>query len=106
MNDSGPTHTTVTPFAGVTFVDPDQPTEPASVTVSLSAAANGQFTAASSTLAGWTKNGPGTIYSFSGTRADAEAALQALVFSPTAHQVNPGSTVTTTFTIALTEGAI
>ncbi len=91
-------------FGGVTFSDPDNSAEPASVTVTLSVAANGQFTAAS-TSAGWTVDVAAGTYTFSGTRSAVQAALQALVFAPTAHQVVPGDTVTTGFTISLTDGS-
>ncbi len=97
---------TRSPFSGVTFSDADIATEPASVTVTLDQPANGQFTSASTSAAGWTTvDTAGGIYTFSGTRAQAQAALQGLVFTPTNHQVNPGSTVTTQFTIDLTDGA-
>jgi plastocyanin len=94
---------TIAPFSGVTISDPDNPAEPASITVTLDNAANGQFSAASTV--GWTVNVGAGTYSFSGTRAATESALQALVFVPTEHQVNPGTTVTTHFTIQLTDGA-
>jgi len=50
---------------------------------------SGQFRAA--TIGAW-------------TRAQAQAALEALVFAPTNHQVIPGATVTTVFTIQLDDG--
>ena len=99
VNDNG----TIQPFSGVTISDPDNSAEPASITVTLDNAANGQFTAASTT--GWTVDVGAGTYSFSGTRAQSQAALQALVFQPTNHQVVPGNTVTSHFTIALTDGA-
>ena len=94
---------TISPFSGVTISDPDNSAEPATITVTLDHPENGQFTAAST--AGWTVNVAGGIYAFSGTRAQAQAALEALVFSPTNHQVVPGATVTTVFTIQLTDGS-
>ena len=85
------------------FSDIDNPAEPASVTITLDTPANGQFTAAST--AGWAVDVAGGVYSFGGTRAQAQAALQALVFQPTNHEGLPGSTFTTHFTIDLTDGA-
>ncbi len=97
---------TVAPFANVTFVDPDLSNEPVTLTVALSDKANGHFTAGS-LGASWTFDAASGTYSFSsGTRAEAQAALRALVFSPTLHQVVPGDTVTTQFTISLTDGTL
>jgi plastocyanin len=93
---------TIQPFSGVTISDPDNPAEPATITVTLELPENGQFTAASTT--GWTVNVAAGTYMFSGTRAQAETALEALVFAPTNHQVIPGNTVTTGFTINLNDG--
>jgi plastocyanin len=90
---------TINPFSGVTISDPDNSAEQMTITVTLSAAANGSF----STLAGFTDNGGG-IYTFTGTRAQSTTALQGLVFTPTNHQVVPGQTVTTTFTIEADDG--
>ena len=93
---------TISPFSGVTISDPDNSAEPASITVTIDNPANGQFTAASTT--GWTVDVVAGTYTFSGTRAELQTALQALVFQPTNHQVLPGNTVTSHFTIALTDG--
>src|SRR5207302_9435605 len=64
---------TVQPFSSTTISDPDNSAEPASITVTLDQPANGQFTAAST--AGWMVDVAGGVYSFSGTRAQAQAAL-------------------------------
>ena len=99
VSDTG----TIQPFSGVTLGDPDNANSPETVSVTLSSTNNGQFSAASTV--GWTISGGGAIYTFSGTIATAQAALQALVFVPKKHQVRPPLTVTTRFTVNVTDGA-
>ncbi|MBF8274718.1 MAG: CADG protein, partial [Magnetococcales bacterium] len=90
----------VSPLSGVTITDTDNVT----VTVTLDSIAKGSFTSASLVASGFT--GPsGNVYSLaSTTTAAAQAAVRALVFSPTANRVAPGSTETTTFTVAVNDG--
>ncbi|WP_349369674.1 DUF4347 domain-containing protein [Salinarimonas sp.] len=88
---------TLTPFAGATIGDVDSAN--VTVTVTLDDAAKGSFT----TLAGFTDAGGG-VYTFTGTPAAAQAALQGLVFSPTENRVAPGATETTTFTVEVSDG--
>ncbi|GAB6038496.1 hypothetical protein JCM15519_30550 [Fundidesulfovibrio butyratiphilus] len=95
LNDTG----TIQPFAHFTIDDSSGDTTEQNLTVSLSSTANGGFT----TLSGFTDNHDGT-YSFTGTAAQAQTAIQGLVFTPTAHQVAPGLTVTTTFTVSDSDG--
>ncbi|HEY2146988.1 MAG TPA: hypothetical protein VGH32_03570, partial [Pirellulales bacterium] len=85
---------TTTPFSGVTIGDSISASENISVTLTQSATANGVL----SNLGGFTDNHDGT-YSFTGTAAAATTAVAGMTFTPTQHQVAPGSSVNTTFTI-------
>ena len=95
VNDSA----TLSPFAGVTIGDVDNPAQTLSVSVTLDTAAKGAFT----TLNGFTDAGGG-VYTFSGTAAAATSAIQGLVFDPADNRVTPGSTETTIFTISVDDG--
>ena len=90
----------VRPFSTVTVSDPDNPTPTLTVTVRLSAAANGTL----SNLSGGAYDPATGSYTFSGTAVEATAALRALAFTPTEHQVAANATVTTTFSIGVTDG--
>jgi hypothetical protein len=90
---------TATPFSGVTLTDPDAG-ETYSIRVALNAAANGSL----STLSGGSYSSATGVYTLGNVSlAAAQAAVRALVFTPTAHQVAAGSTVKTTFTITVIE---
>jgi hypothetical protein len=71
------------------------------VSVTLNVAANGIFTVASLSASGFTDTGNGVYTHTSASPADAQAAIRALVFAPTAQRVAPGSTETTTFTVSV-----
>ncbi|MDO9069131.1 MAG: hypothetical protein Q7W05_11825, partial [Deltaproteobacteria bacterium] len=89
---------TAAPFSAFTIADADA-AQTQSVSVTLDVAAKGSFT----TLNGFA-NGGGGVYTFSGTAAAAQTAIQGLVFTPAANRVTPGSTETTTFTVSISDG--
>lgn len=83
---------TATPFANVTFTDVDSN---GTVTITFTGA-NGTL---SSPSGGLTENSSGNYTLTSDTAGNIQTKLQALVFTPTANQAAPGSTVVTTFTV-------
>lgn len=86
-----------TPFSGVTVTSIAGVTETA--TVKLSAAANGTLSDAD----GGSYNASTGTYTISGTAAAVTTALDALVFTPTAHQVAPGATETTRLSLTVSD---
>jgi hypothetical protein len=92
---------TLTPFASLVIAETVAPTETQTVTITLDTAAKSTL----SNLGGGSYNATTGVYSFTGTAAAATTAIDALVFTPTANRVAPGSTETTTFTIVATDAA-
>ncbi|MFO1081980.1 MAG: Calx-beta domain-containing protein [Reyranellaceae bacterium] len=86
----------ITPFAQATVGDPTLGTLPETLTVTLSDTANGTLADA---LGGTVSNG---VYTVTGTAAEVQAALRALVFTPTA---NATLGLTTGFTVEVTNVA-
>ena len=90
----------VKPFAAVTVTDPDAgQTETATIAY---AAANGTLSDPNAAADHGTL-GLGS-YTVSGTAAQVQADLRGLVFTPTAHEVAPGQTVTTGFALSVSDG--
>lgn len=84
---------TATPFAGVTVSDLDGD----AITLTIA------YTAANGTLTGTGLTGSAGNYTLSGSAPDVQAALRALVFTPTANQ-SSGPAITTAFTLSAGDG--
>jgi hypothetical protein len=90
---------TLKPFASV-VIGSTYPSETVTVTIALSSTANGSL----ANLGGGTLSG--STYSITGTAAQDTTAIDELVFTPVLHEVAPGGTVTTFFTLAATDGIL
>ena len=90
----------INPFAAVSVVNPVSGAY-GTATVSLSSAVNGVL----SNPGIGTLGHNGTSYTVSGTAADIQSALRALVFTPVAHEVAVGGSVTTGFTLSVADNA-
>jgi outer membrane biosynthesis protein TonB len=90
---------TATPFSAFTISDADT-AQSQTLTVTLDAAAKGAL----SNLGTGAYNAATGVYTFTGTAAQAQAAIRALVFTPTANRAAPAGTETTTFTVSVSDG--
>jgi hypothetical protein len=88
----------LSPLRNVVVADPNAG-QTDTVTVTLSSAANGTL----SNLGDGSYNASTGVYTDTGATTAVTAALDGLVFTPTAHEAAPGQTVTTTFTIQDTD---
>ncbi|UEM24124.1 Ig-like domain-containing protein [Skermanella mucosa] len=86
---------TATPFPDVVVTDADRPNQTLTATVTIDPAKgslNGTYDAAAG------------VWSFTGTAAQVQAALRAIVFTPTENRVTPGTVETTMFTLEVSDG--
>ena len=74
------------------------------MSVSLDVAAKGAFTAASLAATGFVAQIGGSTYVFTGSAAEATAAIRGLVFKPSENRLPVGQSETTNFTIAINDG--
>jgi VCBS repeat-containing protein/ELWxxDGT repeat protein len=93
------------PFQNVVIGDTDAPAQTLTVTVTPDDPAKGGFTTASLAASGFVGSGINGSYTFTGTAAQATAAIDALVYQPTANHLIVGASETMNFTIAINDGA-
>ncbi|NGZ06843.1 MAG: tandem-95 repeat protein, partial [Magnetococcales bacterium] len=94
---------TCIPFATISVTDAD-PNQTQQLTIRHNSA-NGHFSTASLNATGVTASATSGEYHFSGTAAQLQTALRALVFQPTPDQIEVGRSVTTAFTLTVTDSA-
>ncbi len=90
--------TPIDPLAGLTISDPDVDATEAVTVLLLNASLTATDADGTLSGAGLTQTAPGT-YTLAGSPAAVARALDALVFTPTPHQVAPGQTVSTAITV-------
>ncbi len=89
------------PFSTVNIIPFGDPLQTLNLAVTLDGANKGAFT----NLSGGTYNASNGVYTLTGTATALTAAIDALVFIPTINHLAPGSSETTTFTIAVTDSS-
>ena len=94
---------TISPFAAIGVTDTAGETDSATITLSNAGTATDGDGTLSSPGAILTTTGTGTYTLAAATPATLASELQALVFTPTAHQVAAGSTVTTAFNLTVAD---
>lgn len=93
-------NTTLSPFVGITLTGSNL-----SMTITLDSAAKGSFTSTSLSANGFSTADGGLTYTHAATTAAAlQTAVNALVYQATPNRVAVGSTETTTFTVAISDG--
>jgi plastocyanin len=93
-------HGSLAAFSGATITDPNGISQLDTVVVASSNTLDGTL----SDALGGAVSAAG-VYTVSGSAATVSSDLQKLVFTPTLYQVTPGSTVTTGFTVTVTDTA-
>ncbi|MCA3004787.1 MAG: hypothetical protein IOD15_05415, partial [Phycisphaerales bacterium] len=96
---------TIRPFSGMTIADVDHPAQILDVSVTLDNTAKGAFTPESLTSSGFADVGGG-VYTFTGTAAQATAAVRALMFNPADNRVAVNQTEITAFTVVVNDGSL
>src|SRR5262249_41148514 len=100
VNDSS----LINPFAAVTVTNDDAPSDTIKVEVRMSTISRGSFTPTS--LTGWTPIGTNTgKFEFTGTAAQCQAALRALVFDPLDNCAPVGQTWGFSFAVVVRDGS-
>jgi len=99
-------NTTVAPFSKVTIQSHNG--NPVTLKIQLAGSATNDIQGGFINLGSFTKNSSVTpaVYQFSGTSEAATAAIEALLFQPTANRINGSSTDVATFGITLIDGVI
>ena len=89
------------PFNTATIGDSDSadPGEMVTITITQTDAANGSLSSPDAAFS----TDAGGVYVLTVQAADATADLEAMVFTPTLHQVSPGDTVSTAFSVQLAD---
>jgi hypothetical protein len=93
----------IAPFSSVVITDPNA-AQSETVRVVPSAAVDGVLSDPNQASDGSTIDAAGT-YTVSGSAAQVTSDLNTLIFTPTAHQVAPGQTVTTGFAVTVADSA-